>query len=181
MNKNFSVIDSSNGYSLELDFDVQESAWNEKLDNLTNWAVKVSKEVLYKIGLTKYVDNIEFSIILTDNAAIQNLNLQYRGKDKATNTLSFPAQDIKVNQFESYKFQERFIMLGDIVFALKFVEDEAATQGKEFDNHFAHLLIHGILHLVGFDHQSEKEAMEMENLEAEILSAFNIQSPYEDS
>ena len=70
-------------------------------------------------------------------------------------------------------------MLGDIIFAYKIVEDEAQMQGKDFNNHFAHLLVHGILHLLGYDHQSDQEAMEMENIEVEILSTFNIKSPYE--
>lgn len=181
MAKNFSITDTNNNYVLDIDFEVQDSAWEEKLENLTDWSIKVAKEALHKIGLTKYVDHIELSIILTDNSSIQKLNLQYRGKDKATNTLSFPAQDIKVNQLELFKFQDKFIMLGDIIFAHKIVEDEALNQGKLFNNHFAHLLIHGILHLLGYDHQSEKEAMIMENIETEILSTLSIKSPYEAS
>ncbi len=70
-------------------------------------------------------------------------------------------------------------MLGDIIFAYKIVEEEAQMQGIDFNNHFAHLLVHGILHLLGYDHQSDQEAMEMENIEVEILSTFNIKSPYE--
>ena len=179
MSKNFTINDSGNDYTLDIDVDVQDAAWENGIDDLSKMIVQVSRAVLDKVGLTKYTNHIEFSINLTNNDSIQTFNSQYRGKNHPTNTLSFPAQDIVAKELEKFNFNDGFVLLGDIIFARKVIEDEAQTQGKNFENHFAHLLIHGILHLLGHDHQSEKEAMEMENLEVEILSAFNIKSPYE--
>ncbi len=179
MNKNFTISDSRDDYILDIDFEVQDNAWNNKLEELTDLTIKISKEVLRKAGLSKHIKNAEISVMLTDNDSIQKLNLQYRGKDKATNILSFPAQDTILKQSDELKFPDGFVMLGDIVFAYRTVEDEAQMQGKDFNNHFSHLLVHGILHLLGYDHQSDQETMEMENIEVEILSSFNIKSPYE--
>lgn len=179
MSKNITISDSKEGYTLDIDFDVQNDIWDNKFEELTDLTIKISKEVLRKAGLNKHIKNAEISVMLADNQAIQKLNLQYRGKDKATNILSFPAQDITLKQSDKLNFPNGFVMLGDIIFAYKIVEDEAQMQGKDFNNHFAHLLVHGILHLLGYDHQSDQEAMEMENIEVEILSTFNIKSPYE--
>ena len=99
---------------------------------------------------------------------IQNLNHQFRGKDKPTNVLAFPSDD-----------EEDYI--GDIIIALETIQREAQEQDKSFADHFTHLVIHGCLHLLGYDHEQKNEAEEMENKEIELLKKLNIANPYETS
>lgn len=107
----------------------------------------------------------EISILLADDAFVQNLNKTWRGKDKATNVLSFP-QDVPG-------------MLGDVVLAYETIAREAEAQGKSFAAHLTHLVIHGYLHLIGYDHENKAQAATMETLETQILKSLNIKNPYE--
>lgn len=110
---------------------------------------------------------------VTDDAEVRELNKKFRGKDKPTNVLSFPADaDMQVPDEPWY--------LGDIVFALETVQAEADAQQKTFENHLKHLAIHGLLHLYGYDHMTHADANVMETLEIEILKALNINNPYND-
>ena len=104
------------------------------------------------------------TILLTDDAALKSLNRKFRGKPRATNVLSFPSPD------PSY--------LGDIAIAYGVTAREAKAQGKRIKAHAAHLAVHGVLHLGGFDHQKEPEASVMEALEAEILACLGFSNPY---
>lgn len=113
----------------------------------------------------------ELSLLLTDDARIRVLNRDWRGKDAATNVLSFPSAD---------EDEEPGPLLGDVVVAHETVAREAAAEGRSFDDHFAHLLVHGLLHLFGFDHETDDEAEEMEALETEILAGLGIADPYGD-
>jgi probable rRNA maturation factor len=111
----------------------------------------------------------ELTIRLVDNDEIQQLNLQYRHKDKPTNVLSFPFEvpdGIELN------------LLGDIIIAIEVVEKEAIEQNKNLKDHWAHMVIHGCLHLLGYDHINNDEAEEMETLEIEILKGLSITNPY---
>ena len=175
MSKYFTITDSENSCQINIDFEVQDPAWPD----LAAISLKTSKAVFKKLEIDKLASHIEFSIILTDNKSIQKINLQYRDKDAATNTLSFPAQDIIANKLDNLQILDGFLSLGDIIFAYKVIEDEAIRDGKTFENHFTHLLIHGILHLVGYDHINDQEALEMESLEIDILANLNIKSPYQ--
>ncbi len=105
------------------------------------------------------------AVVFTDDASIRDMNHQFRGKDAPTNVLSFPSDE-----------EEE---LGDIILAYETIEKEAAEQRKSFDNHLTHLLIHGILHLLGYDHSEEDEARDMESLEIRILAKLDIANPYE--
>lgn len=109
----------------------------------------------------------ELSIVFTDDAEVQNLNKQYRHKDKPTNVLSFPAQD---------EFSPQ--TLGDVVISIPTVEKEAIEQNKSTENHLTHLIVHGVLHLLGYDHEEDTQATEMESLEIEILKLLDIKDPY---
>jgi probable rRNA maturation factor len=109
----------------------------------------------------------DVSILLADDALVQDLNRRHRGLDKPTNVLSFPAPAA---------FEER---LGDVVLGFETVAAEAAAQGKSLADHTRHLVVHGILHLLGLDHQDEIEAAVMEAREAAILARLGIADPYE--
>ena len=113
----------------------------------------------------------ELTIRLVDKAEIQQLNSQYRHKDKTTNVLSFPFEvpdGVELN------------LLGDLIICSQVVADEAKSQNKALFEHWAHMVIHGCLHLVGFDHISDDEAQEMESLEIDILSQLGFNNPYEE-
>ncbi|KAJ6645026.1 Endoribonuclease YbeY, partial [Pseudolycoriella hygida] len=107
-----------------------------------------------------------------------NLNKQFRGEEKATNVLSFPDIELDFRHLLEFIPNLHYMYLGDIAFGYEIITSEAMTQNKTFKDHFIHLLVHGILHLLGFDHQNDEEADVMEKLEAEILNGFAIDSPY---
>lgn len=105
------------------------------------------------------------SLVLTDDAEIQQFNRDYRGKDRPTNVLAFPSDAPDE--------------LGDILLAYRYICKEASAQGKAFTDHMTHLLVHGILHLHGYDHETDAEADEMETLEVSLLRKLGIANPYE--
>lgn len=115
-------------------------------------------------------DSSEVSILLTDDAHIRILNRDHRGYDKSTNVLSFPQDDPDSEAYGP--------LLGDIVIAEETVIREAADAGIAFDSHFAHMVVHGFLHLIGYDHGEDDEAEEMESLETAILARLGIADPY---
>ena len=112
----------------------------------------------------------EVSLLLCDDAAIRALNKAWRGQDKATNVLSFPSAPAGRGTAAP--------MLGDVVIAFETTRREAADEMKTFADHAAHLLAHGFLHLIGYDHASVAEAEEMEAMERKILSRLGIDDPY---
>lgn len=124
------------------------------------------------------VQEIELSILLTDDAHMQDLNKQFRNKDKATNVLSFP--DIEMNGVMPIEFipNTDYIYLGDIAFGYDIIKQEAEDKEISFFDHCRHLTVHAILHLIGYDHEEQKAAEEMESLEIKILQKFDIKSPY---
>lgn len=111
----------------------------------------------------------EVTIRLVDEAESHDLNLTYRGKDKSTNVLSFP--------FEVPEGME-MPLLGDLVICRQVVEREAKEQQKSLEAHWAHMVVHGSLHLLGYDHIEDDEAEEMESLETEIMLALGYDDPY---
>ena len=110
----------------------------------------------------------EVSIVLTDDAAIRTLNREWRKIDKATNVLSFPAAQAGTGEK----------MLGDIVIAYETLAKECANEDKAFLHHLAHLTVHGFLHLVGYDHQTDSDADAMEGLESKIMNRLKMPDPY---
>lgn len=115
---------------------------------------------------------LEFAVRVVDEAEIQTLNHLYRNKDAATNVLAFPTGDIAGLPAQDAR------QMGDIVVCAPVVREEALRQGKALADHWAHMLVHGALHLLGYDHQREPEAGEMERLEASILESRGIADPY---
>lgn len=109
----------------------------------------------------------EVSIVLTDDSAVRSLNRQWRGIDKPTNVLSFPAATVGPDK-----------MLGDIAIAYETLKRECDDEDRLFLHHLAHLAVHGFLHLVGYDHQTEAQADAMEGLESKIMTRMNMPDPY---
>ena len=116
---------------------------------------------------------LDVAVLLVDEDAMRRLNRDYRGKDKPTNVLSFPGGEIAGLP------DDEPTQLGDIVFCPAVVEAEAGAQGKPQSFHWAHLCVHGALHLAGYDHVNDEDARAMEGLEVEILRELGIPDPYE--
>jgi len=113
----------------------------------------------------------ELSILLTSDEAIQQLNSDYRGQDKPTNVLSFSGE-------LDTAAKGRSLLLGDVVLSYQTILSEAQSQGKSFEAHVSHLIVHGVLHLLGYDHENEETAHDMELVEIEILKGIGIDNPY---
>ena len=122
-------------------------------------------------ALQKVAEDCELSIRLVDEIESADLNATYRGKTGPTNVLSFPFDsDIELTP----------VLLGDLVICVPVVEREAGEQTKLREHHWAHMVIHGCLHLLGYDHIDEADAVEMETLEGEILASLAINNPYKE-
>ena len=117
--------------------------------------------------------DFSLAVRIVDADEMRDLNQQYRGKNQPTNVLSFPTEIP-----ESVVQELRYVPLGDIVLCAPVVEKEAGEQNKPPGNHWAHLTIHGVLHLLGHDHQAEEEAHTMESIERDLLAQLGIPDPY---
>ncbi len=128
-----------------------------------------------KIGFFKPV---VVNLCLSNNQNVRKLNAEFRGLDKPTNVLSFA--NIDDEEFVSDLKTAKEAEIGDIIIALETLQEETKQKNIALEHHFAHLLVHGILHLFGYDHQNDDEAEEMEQIEIEILKQLNINNPYEE-
>jgi probable rRNA maturation factor len=126
--------------------------------------------------VTADVAETELAVMLTDDAGIRTLNSNWRGIDKPTNVLSFPALPPSGPRGPD----DAPRMLGDIAIAYQTMRKEADDEQKPFDHHLSHLAVHGFLHLIGYDHETDDDAETMEALEREILSQLGIPDPYAD-
>lgn len=132
----------------------------EELGMFVNIAISAVRDLI-KIDGHKN----EISVLFTDGEFIRDLNKTYRNTDKPTNVLSFPTKKVEKT-------------MGDIILAVDVISQEAVEQKKSFKDHFMHLVVHGFLHLAGYDHVDNKDAEIMENLEIDILSKIGICNPY---
>jgi probable rRNA maturation factor len=126
------------------------------------------------------LDNKEITVRIVDDAEIHQLNQQYRDKDKATNVLSFPFEMPELVLPDGVHLDESMSnFLGDIVICAQVVKQESKQQNKMIGHHWAHMLIHGTLHLLGYDHIEDQDAEEMEGIEIAILQKLGIDDPYQ--
>jgi len=158
----------------ELDISIAQGGWPSDCEDRIEACVKAALvHCQTDIGERAF----ELSILLSNDEQVQALNREYRGKDKPTNVLSFPALECAAPGH--LLLEPGPLHLGDIVLAYGVVAREAQAQGISFDDHLSHLIIHGVLHLIGFDHMENDEAEEMETLEITILKEFGIANPYD--
>lgn len=125
----------------------------------------------------------EINVILTDDANVRTLNKSYLGKNKPTNVLSFPQmnlQKFRKSALDLFPLKNE-IPLGDIVLAFQTISRECREQGKGVEDHAIHLIVHGTLHLLGYDHMTLKDAKTMEKLECDILESLGYPDPYHES
>ncbi|MCG7981370.1 MAG: rRNA maturation RNase YbeY [Candidatus Thiodiazotropha lotti] len=147
---------------LEIQRIVEVSEGSPSDRQLTAWA---------EAALAESNDQVEMVIRIVDEPESRQLNRDYRGKDKPTNVLSFP--------FESPP-EIALPLLGDLVICAPVVSTEARQQNKTLEAHWAHMVVHGTLHLQGYDHQDDQQAQLMEDKERQILQALNYSDPYTD-
>lgn len=152
---------------MQLDLDIQNVSASPRIppeDAFTCWA---------GAALESRRERAELTIRVVDEDEGAGLNRRYRGRPGATNVLSFP--------FEPPPGAEGLDLIGDLVICAPVVEREAAEQGKALTAHWAHMVVHGVLHLIGYDHAEEEQAAEMEDLETLILRGLGFPPPYEDN
>lgn len=159
---------------LDIQISVEDDTWGSE-DDLLGIAEKVlgsAADYLASIEKQPFPPHpVEVSLVFTNDESIREINAEWRDKDKPTNVLSFPAFPVKPGQ-------KTGPMLGDIVIARETVEREAVELEKPFDEHLTHLMVHGFLHLFGYDHMENDEAEQMEALETRILAGLGLSDPY---
>lgn len=167
--------------SLTLDVELREG---HALGAAYDWQALIIQTVDVALDGSGRYENVpaDLYVELVSDDRSQELNRDYRGKDKPTNILSFPGVEPEELQdmIDFAKAGGPPLPLGDLIIADCVVVREAAEQNKPVDHHFAHLLVHGVLHLLGYDHIEEDEAEKMETLERHILSGLDIPDPYRD-
>ena len=146
---------------IELDLRISEPAWSNTIPDLDSVC-----QTALNAGAVKMSARGEVSVLLTDDSEIQSLNRQWRDKDRPTDVLSFPADPVDAP------------FLGDIAVALGVTQSAADARDLPLPQHLSHLLIHGLLHLLGHDHKDDTEAAEMEALEIEALASLGWPDPY---
>ena len=142
-----------------IEIEVEAEAWTGALPDVEAVVERAAQAALGTV-------EGDIVVLLTDDAAVRDLNGRFRDKDKPTNVLSFPAPE------------NAFPHLGDIVLAYGVCATEAEAQGKTLADHLSHLVVHGVLHLLGRDHEDDAEAEEMEAEERDILAQIGVADPY---
>jgi probable rRNA maturation factor len=153
---------------MSVSLDIDRKAWK----GLGSAQRMVRRAVRAALNVAEVSERGAFlSVVLTDDATVRTLNRRWRKMDKPTNVLSFPQPDTHPGSRRKF--------LGDIVLAGELVDREARRQGKTLANHASHLIVHGVLHLLGHQHRSAREAREMERLEVKALARLDIADPYQ--
>ena len=142
-----------------IEVEIEDAAWTSALPDAAAVAERAATAALGTV-------EGDVVVLLTDDATVQDLNARFRDRDRPTNVLSFPAADSAAPH------------LGDLVLAFGVCAAEAAAQGKSLADHLSHLTVHGVLHLLGRDHEDEAEADEMEAEERSILASLGVADPY---
>ncbi|MEA2755270.1 MAG: putative rRNA maturation factor [Aliidongia sp.] len=158
--------------TIAIDLLIEADGWSSALGDAEAVVVRAARAAC--VGL----DAATISVLLTDDHAMQALNNEWRGQDKPTNVLSFPATQTRAGEIPRPEFPGVPLELGDIALGFEICRREAVAQGKPLAHHVEHLVVHGVLHLLGYDHQDEVEAEQMESLETRILSTLGIPDPY---
>ncbi len=149
--------------TITVDIEIEDEAWTAAAEDAEALVWRAAQAVL---DAHEHIEGQGIVILLTDDDSVQALNRDFRHKDYATNVLSFPSPPNPEGQ------------IGDIALAYGVCAREAAEQGKPLSHHLQHLVAHGVLHLLGYDHEGDDEAEAMEALEREILAGLDVPDPY---
>ncbi len=175
---------SAQGPSIRISVDIAAKGWEKALPGAAKLARAATRRAILAAlearslprKRLREAGKLELGLTLDTDAGMRHLNRDYRGKDKPTNVLSFAALDAGLPPKgvpADYPWA-----LGDVILALQTVRAEAKAQGKRLSQHTCHLVVHGVLHLLGYDHENERDARAMEKLEREILAEFGWPDPY---
>jgi len=167
-----------------IDIVVKSKKWAE-IKNVENFIEKTIQKIIPLTDLKKILKKnfiLEISVSLISDLQMKKINWEFRGKNKATNVLSFSALDenlIRQIGLKELVEHHEYLFLGDIIIAFETLKKESLAQKKKFHDHLIHLILHSILHLIGYDHEEEKMAKIMEDLEVKILKKLKIKNPYQ--
>ena len=154
------------GIGPQIEVIVRSARWKKQPKTAT-----IVKSAILAAAKAVSTSRAELAIVLCNDSAIKALNRDWRGQDAPTNVLSFPAATPGKKQHASP-------YIGDVVIAYETTAREAAAEGKPFKHHLAHLAVHGFLHLLGYDHENDRDARKMERLERKILARIAVPDPY---
>ncbi len=169
---------------ISLDVELKSKKWLEQ-KNIENFVKKTCLKIIPLTDLQKILNKkiqLELFISLVSDAQMKKINFKFRSKNKPTNVLSFPFYDenlIRKDGLLKAFSKEKIIFLGDIILSYETIKKESLAQKKKINDHLTHLILHAILHLIGFDHEEEKMAKIMESLEIKILNQLGIKNPYQ--
>lgn len=163
----------SSAPALEIGTDIVDPAWTRALPEAVAWVERSARAAFLAGPVPGTGRDIEVSVLLTDDDEVADLNAHYRGKQGPTNVLSFPSGDGPLPGDAAMP-----MMLGDVVIAFGVTRAEAEAAGIPIAHHLSHLVVHGMLHLMGLDHEDDAEAERMEQLETEILARLGVADPY---
>ena len=158
---------------IEVDILSDEPDWGKARLGLKTLVPEVL-DLAYRTLPKKPAAPLEITVTLSNDAQIKVINREHRGKNKPTNVLSFPLWET----LAEIPASKDAVPAGDIIIALETMKREAVEQDKSLKHHFCHMLVHGFLHLLGYDHMTDSEAEEMETLETKILKKLGIKDPY---
>lgn len=168
--------------NINLNIEITDSSWDNNSGDIKNLSEQILETAISYIKQKEDIDflnidkPINVGLRLSNDEEIKGFNKEFRNKDSSTNVLSFASIDDE-NFYDDINFFDE-IELGDIIISYNTLKREAEEKNIPFINHYTHLLIHGILHLLGFDHIENDEAEEMESFEIQILKTLNIDNPY---
>ena len=165
----------NNDFTLSLDLTIVTETWRDALSRPGEIVTRAAQAAFRAAGTTDGRE-VEAAIRLTDDEEVEALNRDFRNKARSTNVLSFPALD--TDDLERLPVDAPLV-LGDVVIALETTLAEAKAEAKTPEDHVSHLVVHGMLHLLGYDHQTDKDANFMEQLEINVLNRLGIRDPYE--
>ena len=165
----------------EIAVSLQDAAWGEQLEDIEGLAGRAMRAAWRRLGAARPAATAaEVSLVFADDTAVAELNRTYRGREGPTNVLSFPNMEdedlLAAGPADTGATRPR--LLGDVILARETVLREAGEQGKSVSDHTQHLLVHGLLHLLGHDHENTAEAERMEALERKILADLGVADPY---
>ncbi len=179
----FKGSQSPKDFDISLDVVVKSKKWSGE-KKIEQFVENVCQKIIPLTDLKKIlVKNftLELAISLVSNQQMKKINFEFRGKNKPTNVLSFPALDENLIRKVGLKKAVKpcdYLFLGDVVIAFEITKKESLVQKKRFEDHLTHLILHSILHLIGFDHEEDEMAKIMENLERKILKKIGITNPH---
>lgn len=168
---------------LDADIMVKSEKWHAE-DNIEDIVAEICANIMPLTDLNDLSQDdldVELSVSLVCDEQIREINAEFRDKKQATNVLSFPSLDetlIRAEGLQNALGENEYVFLGDIVIAYETMKKESLAQNKKFCDHLTHIILHSILHLLGYDHEEDKMADKMESLEINILQQMGIINPY---